>query len=105
MCIRNLLLFTFLGLTLSSQGQGQRQPHAQIKKMQTTPQKEVKDLHSIDYAQNQRMFIDAERLKILGQYQGAIDLFVECVNAEPENSAALFELARLYYASDRKSVV
>ncbi len=97
MYIRNLLLFTFLGLTLSSQGQ--RQPHAQIKKTQTTPQKEVKDLHSIDYAQNQRMFIDAERLKILGQYQGAIDLFVECVNAEPENSAALFELARLYYAS------
>ena len=95
--MRNFILLFFLCSAFFSIGQERSRTIATQNK--ASYKKNLKELHSTQEAQNQRMFIDAERMKMLGQYQGAIDLFLECLKSTPNNDAALFELARLYYSS------
>ncbi len=45
----------------------------------------------------ERIFIDAMKAKMLGDYQDAISLFAESVRKDPTNHAALFELAKYHY--------
>ena len=94
-----LIIFHFL----SSQGQHKplKEKTVKSKKTKATSTKnQTDDLeHTPEQSRNERIFIDAQRMKMLGQYQGAIDLFEESIRLDPTNSAAMFELARLFYAS------
>jgi len=42
------------------------------------------------------VFIDANKERLLGNYQNALDLFSAVLNKEPENAASLYEVARIY---------
>ena len=42
------------------------------------------------------IFIDANKERLLGNYQNALDLFSAVINKDPENSASLYEIARIY---------
>ncbi len=42
------------------------------------------------------IFIDANKEKLLGNYQNALDLFLAVIEKDPENSAAYYEIARIY---------
>jgi tetratricopeptide (TPR) repeat protein len=44
------------------------------------------------------IFLEAHRLKLLGDYQNAIGLFHKCVDIDPERDAAWYELANMYFA-------
>ncbi len=41
-------------------------------------------------------FYDASRLKVLGNFQEAIKKFEECISIDPNNDAALYEIAKIY---------
>ena len=47
--------------------------------------------------ENSAVFIDACREKITGNKEKAISLFLSCIKTDPENSAAFYEIAGLYY--------
>ncbi len=42
------------------------------------------------------IFIDANKERLLGNYQNALDLFSVVINKDPENAASLYEVARIY---------
>ncbi|NVN94467.1 MAG: tetratricopeptide repeat protein [Bacteroidetes bacterium] len=42
------------------------------------------------------IFIDANKERLQGNYQNALDLFTLVLNKDPENSASLYEIARIY---------
>jgi len=85
---------------LVSQGQQKQHKEKTVKTKGTPTKNNVDELeHTPEESRNERIFIDAQRMKMLGQYQGAIDLYEESIRLDPANSAAMFELARLYYAS------
>ena len=44
----------------------------------------------------QKIFIDANKEKILGNYENAVYLFKEVLKRDNKNHAALYELARIY---------
>lgn len=54
----------------------------------------------------QKIFIDANREKILGNYDNAAALLKEILKKDPRNAAAAFELARVYEATgdDEKAI-
>lgn len=54
----------------------------------------------------QKIFIDANREKILGNYDNAAALLKEILKKDPKNAAAAFELARVYEATgdDEKAI-
>lgn len=43
-----------------------------------------------------KKYIDADRQRILGNYQEAFELYTECILIDPENDAAHYEIGRLY---------
>ena len=49
----------------------------------------------------QEIFIDASREKLLGNYDKAINLFQEVLQKDPQNDAAAFEIARVYFAQNK----
>ena len=62
----------------------------------------------------QKIFIDANKEKILGNYENAVYLFKEVIKRDEKNDAALYELARIYsvqekneksFAFDKRSIV
>jgi tetratricopeptide (TPR) repeat protein len=53
---------------------------------------------SSEEVRNQRVFLEAIRLKLLGDYQGAAHEFESLLKISPNNDAAHFELARLFYS-------
>ena len=48
----------------------------------------------------QKVFIDANRERLLGNYDNAIALLKEILKKDPKNAAAAFELARAYEATE-----
>ena len=50
---------------------------------------------------NQKVFIEASREKILGNYENAIVLYKEVLKTDKKNHAAAYELARLYDILDK----
>lgn len=54
----------------------------------------------------EKVFIDASREKLLGNYDNAIALLKEVLKKDPKNAAAAFELARAYEATgdDEKAI-
>jgi tetratricopeptide (TPR) repeat protein len=85
---------------LTSQGQQKQPKEKTVKSKGAISKNQTEDLdHTPEESRNERIFIDAQRMKMLGQYQGAIDLLEESIRLDPSNSAAMFELARLFYAS------
>ncbi|MEM7103110.1 MAG: tetratricopeptide repeat protein [Bacteroidota bacterium] len=51
--------------------------------------------------QIQKVFIEASKEKLLGNYEDAIFLFNEVLHKDKRNHAAMFELAQLYLLTDR----
>lgn len=49
----------------------------------------------------ERLFIDACKAKALGDYDGAILLFKEILQTDPDNDATLYELAKIYFEYSR----
>ena len=49
--------------------------------------------------QEQNNFHDAMKAKVLGDYDGAVQLFKKVLKANPDNDAALYQLAQIYYDS------
>lgn len=85
---------------LTSQGQQKQHKEKTVKTKAATTKNNIDALENTpEESRNERIFIDAQRMKMLGQYQGAIDLYEESIRLDPNNSAAMFELARLLYAS------
>ena len=50
----------------------------------------------------QKIFIDASKEKILGNYENAVYLFKEVIKRDNKNHAALYELARIYDVQEKK---
>jgi tetratricopeptide (TPR) repeat protein len=44
---------------------------------------------------NSELFLDATTQKLLGNYTAASDLFLQCLDADPEDAASMYELARI----------
>lgn len=43
-----------------------------------------------------RLFVEANKQKIIGNYKDAEDLFLKCTVLDPENDASYFELSKIY---------
>ena len=43
-----------------------------------------------------RLYIEATKAKMLGEYQKASSLYSECIKLDPDNHAAMYELAKIY---------
>jgi len=54
--------------------------------------------------QNKALFYDANKQKNLGNYSKAAVLFEQCIEKDPNNSAAMFELARIYNMQNHLSL-
>lgn len=48
-------------------------------------------------AQVMRLFMDATRARLKGEQHKAVLLYESCIKADPQNSAAMFELSKLYH--------
>lgn len=57
---------------------------------------------SEDEVNTQKMFIDATKEKIMGQYENAAELFNEVLKRDKKNDAAAYELARIYEFQGKK---
>ncbi len=57
---------------------------------------QLKDRPLLADIEIQKIFIDANREKLLGHYQDAAYLFREVLNKDPKNHSAAYELARMY---------
>jgi len=68
------------------------------KKQETKSGEDDSPLVSSEEVRNQRVFLEAIRLKLLGDYQGAAHEFESLLKVAPNNDAAHFELARLFYS-------
>lgn len=44
------------------------------------------------------LFLEANRQKLLGDYQNALALFLKCVEMDPNRDAAWYEMANIYFA-------
>lgn len=69
------------------------------QKVAVTAKKPVKgEIVQIDNKTKQihQVFMDAEKQKILENYDKAIELFNNCLNLDPENSACMYEMAQIY---------
>ncbi|MFZ4398555.1 MAG: tetratricopeptide repeat protein [Bacteroidales bacterium] len=44
------------------------------------------------------VFIDANKERLMGNYKNALELFSAVISKDPENSASLYEIARIYQA-------
>ena len=64
----------------------------------------IKDINQkiITTNDNSQLFIDANKQKILENYNEAIRLFNKCVEAEPNDAASRYELAKLYTLINEK---
>lgn len=51
-----------------------------------------------------RIFIDANKAKMLGDNQQAIALFTECLRLDNKNDAAMYELANIYWGGGQKEM-
>jgi tetratricopeptide (TPR) repeat protein len=49
------------------------------------------------------IFIDANKERLQGNYQNALDLFAVVLNKDPKNSASLYEIARIYQVQKKTS--
>lgn len=49
------------------------------------------------------IFIDANKEKLLGNYKNALELFTAVLNKDPQNSAALYEIARIYQSQKKNA--
>ena len=78
-CVLYVLLFLTISLT-NSQAQPNRPSEAEVN--------------------IQKIFIDASREKILGNYEDAATLYLEVLKKDKENHAAAYELARVYDVLD-----
>ncbi len=58
----------------------------------TYSQKQISE----DEINTQKIFIDASKEKILGNYENAVYLFKEVIKRDKRNDASLYELARIY---------
>ncbi|MEL6863019.1 MAG: tetratricopeptide repeat protein [Bacteroidota bacterium] len=58
---------------------------------------------SEDEVNTQKVFIDANREKILGNYENAAYLYKEVIKRDKKNHAAAYELARIYDVLDKDS--
>lgn len=61
--------------------------------MQSDPKSKVKDLTQEELLQNTGLFIDANREKLLGNYDKALSLFAQCIKKNPDYDAAMYEMA------------
>jgi len=59
-------------------------------------EKQIEQLSNKDRLKLERMFLDANKAKILGEYQKARTLFSECIKLDPGNHASMYELAYIY---------
>jgi tetratricopeptide (TPR) repeat protein len=50
-------------------------------------------------AEVMRLFMDATQARLTGQLPKAITLFNQCLKLDPQNAAAMFELAKIHHAS------
>lgn len=78
---KTILLLLFGFLIVYSQGQGTLVPQSSNK--------------------NKEFFYDASKEKLLGNYEKAIELFKKCLEIDPGDDAAMFELANIYHDQDK----
>ena len=48
-----------------------------------------------------RLFMEATQARLGGQLPKAVSLYQQCLKADPQNAASMFELAKLYHASQQ----
>jgi tetratricopeptide (TPR) repeat protein len=48
------------------------------------------------FSKNRETFYEASKQKILGNYDKAIDLYKKCIDHDPKDAAAMYELANIY---------
>ncbi len=75
------LAFIFLLVTVSSFAQ----------------KKNKKEISDTDHAKATAIFIEASKERLLGNPANAADLFKECLKVDPNNAAAMYELATIYF--------
>jgi len=61
------------------------------------PRPTQKERQKADDPELDRIFIEASKNRIIGDYKGAIQKYEEVLEKDPTNHAAMYELGRLYY--------
>ena len=70
---------------------------SQIDNPDVATKKDTKeDLIEKKAKKSKLLYLDANKQKILGNYEEATKLFLQCLEVNPEDAASMFELSRLY---------
>ncbi len=89
MKIRNTLLFILTVVLLITACKS-------VDKSKTITKTKTTEKSKSERLQIDGIFIDANKERLLGNYQNALDLFSAVINKDPENAASLYEIARIY---------
>jgi len=96
-----LLCCLFMVATFSTDALAQRKKKDKKKKKKDkTEQVESPAEKATDLPEDpeiDRLFIEASKNRIIGDYKGAVQLYEEVLEKDPNNHAAMYELGRLYY--------
>ena len=90
------ILFFFIALTFLSCKTTKTGIGSQSKEAKELKQSGAKDIN------NSSVFIDANKQKILGNYDEAARLFDKCLKLNPDDDASMFELAKIYLMQNRR---
>lgn len=99
--LKHILLFSGLALgALSCKTTGTTTAYAnpgdKKDKPQTATGQSVPKVVPTEELEQQAIFIDASREKMLGNYSEAIKLYEQCLNMNPNNAAAHYEIAGIF---------
>ena len=90
MKIRNLLFISFLAIILLTTS------CKSLNSSKSSGKNKVSEKSNAERLNIDGLFIDANKERLLGNYQNALDLFSTIISKDPENSASMYEIARIY---------
>jgi tetratricopeptide (TPR) repeat protein len=101
--IKKIILFSFCFLIVTSQvAHAQKEKKSKKSKRNNTESSTnsatIQTKYTAGDIEENNLFFEAQRLKVLNDNKGAIDAFEKVIAFNPKNHASMFELARLYYA-------
>ncbi len=99
--IKIYILAIFIGVFV---GCSQSEQVGDLSQKEKTHNKELVDLPEKEQIKFKFLFHNANKERILGNYQLAANLFLQCTHIAPKEAAAYYELAHLFESSKEKKL-